>query len=161
MLDKLTNLQFRSWKKLILQYAPTLLDLKNFDELLARFFAFMQKNNLNFDWRLHFYLLNFIKNDVPDSICLPKIVREFLQASLIRWSLSGLDHIDTKGNIAFSCLLGDQAILLWKSSDMGTGPTIKYVKLTANLAPPVDSFAELYSFHLEKIVWQPLFVRYD
>lgn len=142
----------------IFHYAPKLLAISSGKDMLESFLNFASLNNLTFNWTLHLHLLNWLsQHEKWHALLTTEIKKELLIASVTRWSLTGLDHVDAKGIMVTSKQLPLIAAQLWKSESAGLAHKVMLLQLAEKIYPHADSYAlsTVYG-SWEKIAWQPV-----
>lgn len=124
-------LALKNWRHKLFHLAPKLLKLAEgeSDDICMPFIEWAGKNKLVMDWTMHVHLLNWLC-DQPSwkaKISL-EIKKELLMAAVIRWSLSGLEHIEAKGILLASHHL-EKGVALWKSIEIHLPNKLRIMRL--------------------------------
>jgi hypothetical protein len=124
--SKLSGLTYQNLHHRVFHLAKKLLTLSNHngDDLLRPFLAWSYEKHLTMDWTLHIHLLTWLNQHEKWAREIKKnkekekekeIVKELLTASVIHWSLRGLDHVSAKGILVTSPHMQGLAVGLRKS----------------------------------------------
>ena len=119
-MDLLKQLEEKSLRTQLLNFAPC---LAAHESSLQAFTKLVIENNLENDWRLPIYLIEWLPSLA--SSC----VKSLMTTAVIRWSLQGLAHISAKGILLTSQSLPNVGIGLWKSSTAYEGHKLIEVSL--------------------------------
>ncbi|RDI45158.1 hypothetical protein AQULUS_04940 [Aquicella lusitana] len=120
------------------------------------FLAYAANQRLTMNWTTHIHLLNWLcREPVWQPRMTSGMIRELLMAAVIRWSLTGLDHVTVKGIMVVSRHLPSEAVGLWKSMEADKGSKVVFLRLPE--ACNEDKYALSYTDNCWKdVIWQPL-----
>lgn len=110
------------------------------------------------DWLLHMHFLYWLIQQPAYSARIDfLLVRECMQASVLRWSLAGLEHTDAQGVMLFSQHSPEISVGFWKSREAGRPGKIVLINIPENNHPETDSYAISYEFgNWQNVEWHAI-----
>lgn len=128
--------------------------------LLESFLEWSDEKNLSMDWKLHLYMLYWIKQKSGWSKKIEEIHhREFLAASLFRWASNNMDDRDINGIIVSSVFTGERITMgIFRTKKYGDKLKAEILKTPLEVLPKQGLHTAYLKGHTynEKVVWHPL-----
>ncbi|OGT35746.1 MAG: hypothetical protein A3F11_05205 [Gammaproteobacteria bacterium RIFCSPHIGHO2_12_FULL_37_14] len=158
-LSEVNNLQHLSrisWQQKLFKLTPKLVAVVKEDTnvILKLFLQAMEEKKRLLNWMTHIHLLHWLSEHKTWRASLNQdTIKELMTATVIRWSLVGLEHIDTKGIVVSSLHLPDIAVGLWKSKKIGELNKLVSIQLPQDYQPQQDSYALAYQHYWQGLIW--------
>jgi hypothetical protein len=117
---------------------------------------FAQEEKLSFNWALPMHFLRWLAQQKEWPLT-QEIIQEWIVASLIRWSLTGLDHVHARVLFIATPRLPFQAFGIKKGQQASDSDKIVILKLANTYAAHQDRYATGDAVNAwDGLIWKPL-----